>query len=59
MVTRKIFEAYMNEIGTPPDDRKSNGGRIPDRSKYGTWTRRNDPTAFEVSYQEHTRKEKQ
>lgn len=55
-LTRMQYEDYLNEIGTPEDDKKSNGGRIPDRAKYGSWTRRNDWTAFEVGYSEECRK---
>ena len=52
MKTKKDFEEYLNEIGTPEDDKKSNGGRIPDYCKYGTWLRKNDCIAFEVGYSE-------
>ncbi len=53
--TRKDFEAELNQIGTRADECKSNGGRIPEAAKYGTWLRRNDPIAFEVAYNESTR----
>ena len=46
MKTKKEVEEYLNEIGIPEDDKQSNGGRIPDRSLYGSWMRRNDPIAF-------------
>jgi hypothetical protein len=49
------YEKYLNEIGIPEDDKYSNGGRIPDRCKYGTWLRRNDPIAFNVGYFEFMR----
>lgn len=48
MYRKKDYEELLNEIGIPEDDKKSNGGRIPDNSKYGSWIRRNDPIAFEV-----------
>lgn len=51
--TRKHFEIYLNEMSTPYMDLKSNGGRIPDSAKYGTWLRRNDPVAFDVGYNEY------
>ena len=51
-VTRANYEAYLNEIGTPELEKKSNGGRVPDRSKYGSWLRKNDPIAFEVGFRE-------
>ncbi len=50
--TKSNYERYLNEIGTPEDDKKSNGGRIPDYCKYGSWTRKNDPIAFEVGFGE-------
>jgi len=53
-MTRKDFEEYLNELGCPADDLKSNGGRVPDSAGYGTWMRRNDPIAFEVALQEVT-----
>ena len=53
MKTKKQYEIYLNEIGTPEDDKKSNGGRIPDFCKYGSWVRRNDTIAFEVGYNEY------
>lgn len=49
-MTKKEYEEYLNELGTPEDDKKSNGGRIPDTSKYGNWLRRHDPIAFQVGY---------
>jgi hypothetical protein len=48
--TRTAYEAYLNEIGIPEDDKRSNGGRIPDRAKYGTWLRNQDPIAFNAGY---------
>lgn len=53
-MNKKEFEEMLNEIGTPEDDKKSNGGRIPDNSKWGTWMRRNDPIAFNVGYNEES-----
>jgi hypothetical protein len=50
--TKSNYEKYLNEIGTPEDDKKSNGGRIPNHSKYGNWMRKNDPIAFEVGFRE-------
>ena len=46
---------YLNEIGIPEDDKKSNGGRIPDHVKYGEWLQRHDPIAFNVGYSEYSR----
>lgn len=54
-LTRKEYEEYLNEIGTPTDDLKSVGGRVPDTAKYGRWLRRNDPVAFNVGYEEERR----
>ena len=50
--TQKAYQKYLNSIGVPNDDRKSEGGRIPDFAKYGNWLRKNDPIAFCVGYQE-------
>lgn len=50
--SRKDYEEYLNEFDIPEDDKKSNGGRIPDSSKLGTWMRKNDPIAFNVGYHE-------
>lgn len=48
------FVDYLNEMGIPEDDKKSNGGRIPDHAKYGNWLRKNDPIGFEVGYREYS-----
>ncbi len=52
MKSKKQFIEYLNEIGAPEDDLRSNGGRIPDGAKYGNWLKKNDPIAFNVGYQE-------
>ena len=54
-LTRKEYEEYLNEIGTPTDDLESVGGRVPDTAKYGRWLRRNDPVAFNVGYEDEKR----
>ncbi|TVQ92661.1 MAG: hypothetical protein EA393_03175 [Bacteroidetes bacterium] len=46
------YERYLNELGIPEDQKKSNGGHIPDYVKYGTWLRVNDSEKFENDYQE-------
>jgi antirestriction protein len=49
------YEKYLNELGTPRTDHPDHGGRV-SRSmvnKYGTWLRKNDPTAFDVGYNEY------
>lgn len=51
-MTKADYEEYLNELGIPEDDKRSNGGRIPDHCDYGGWLRRNDPIAFEVGYRE-------
>lgn len=44
--TKETIEE-LNELGVPENDKRSNGGLIPDRTtKYGNWLYRNDPTAF-------------
>lgn len=53
--TKKDFENYLNNFEIPENDLKSNGGRIPDNAKYGTWLRKNDPIAFNVGYNEYQR----
>ena len=52
-ITMKKFEEYLNELAVPENDRKSNGGRIPDHALYGTWLRRNDPIAFRCGYYDY------
>lgn len=54
-MTRDAYEQYLNELGAPSDDLKSNGGRVPDTAKYGSWLRRKDLVAFEVGYQDAKR----
>ena len=55
MPTRKDYEEYLNALDTPFDDLKSNGGRISDSARYGSWLRRNDPVAFNVGYEDERR----
>jgi hypothetical protein len=56
-VTKKDYEEYLNDLGDDMGDTnpelKMNGGRMPNRSKYGTWMRANDPIAFNVGFGEH------
>lgn len=52
-ITEKDYEEYLNEIGTPQEDLKSEGGRIPNSAKYGTWTKKNDKIGFNTGYQEY------
>ncbi len=47
---KKEYEEYLNELDIPEDDKRSNGGRIPDHCKYGTWLRRNNPIAFNAGF---------
>lgn len=54
-MTKNDYEEYLNELGIPEADKKSNGGRIPDHVPYGTWLRRNDSIAFEVGYNDYKR----
>ena len=49
------YEDWLNELGVPDKDLESNGGRIPDGDKYGSWLRRNDPIAFRVGYDDWVR----
>ena len=53
--TKRGHEEWLNELEAPEADRRSNGGRIPDFCRYGSWIRRNDPIGFEVSYHERER----
>jgi hypothetical protein len=53
--TKKEYVLWLNELGVPEDDKKSNGGRIPDFCKYGAWLRVHDPIAFNVGYNEWER----
>lgn len=50
--TKAEYEDSINRIPVPFAECKSNGGRIPDHAKYGSWLRRNDPVAFQVGYNE-------
>ena len=50
--TKKQYENYLNEFNVPESEKKSEGGRIPDKSKLGTWLRKNDPIAFMCGYRE-------
>ena len=54
-MTKKEYEEYLNGLCIQEDDKKSNGGRIPDTAKYGAWLRRNDPVAFNVGYEDERR----
>lgn len=55
--TRKEYTEWLNELPVPFEDCRSNGGRIPDNAKLGDWTRRHDPIAFNVGFQEWTREQ--
>lgn len=57
-LTKKEYEEYLNELEPPPGDVKSEGGRIPDGAKYGTWMRKNDPIAFNVGFNDWVRDNK-
>lgn len=46
------YETWLDSLGVPDDDKRSNGGRIPDHARYGFWLRKNDPIAFRVGYNE-------
>lgn len=48
-ITRAQLEEYLNTLDVPAEDRKSEGGRIPDAARFGSWLRRNDPVAFEAA----------
>ena len=50
--TKKNFIKYLNEIGIHEDDKKSNGGRIPDHANYGQWLYKNDTVAFNVGFRD-------
>ncbi len=45
------YERHLNQLGIPEEQKKSNGGIIPDYVKYGTWLRVNDPDVFLRNYQ--------
>ena len=50
--TKKQYENYLNDFNVPESEKKSEGGRIPDKSKLGTWLRKHDPIAFMCGYRE-------
>ena len=57
--TKKEYIEFLNELGPPDDDLKSNGGRIPDSNKeYGKWLYINDTIVFNVGFQEWEREQK-
>ncbi len=47
---KKTYTEYLNQIGIPDEEKKSNGGRIPDSVKYGNWLRKNDSIAFRLGF---------
>jgi hypothetical protein len=55
VVTKKSYEDYLNELGVPEEEKKSNGGRISDNARYGSWLRRNDSVSFHVGLTEYER----
>ena len=55
LATKEAYTEWLNEIGTPNEDLKSEGGRVPDNAKYGNWVRKHDPIAFNVGYREYVR----
>ncbi len=52
--TKRQYQDWLNELEIPRDDLKSEGGRIPDKAKYGDWMRRNDPIAFNVGFRDYS-----
>ena len=50
------YERHLNQLGIPEQEKKSNGGIIPDYVKYGTWLRVNNSEFFEEGYQAWTAK---
>jgi hypothetical protein len=57
MTIANEYEEYLNELGIPSADKRSNGGRIPDHMPYGTWLRRNDSIAFWLGLQDYQPKQ--
>jgi len=53
--TKLNYEIDLNEIEVPENDKKSNGGLIPDYCKYGSWLRKNDTIAFECGFSDWKR----
>jgi hypothetical protein len=53
--TQAEYIEWLNELGVPREDMRSEGGRIPDNAQYGAWIKRNDPVAFNVGFQEWKR----
>lgn len=43
---KRETKELLNWIGIPEDDKKSNGGMISDRAKYGSWLYNNNRIAF-------------
>lgn len=56
-ISRGQYVEYLNEVGIPELDKKSNGGMIADTVKYGNWMRRNRLIEFEVGFNEWSARE--
>jgi hypothetical protein len=54
-ITKTDFERVLNAQGVPDSERKSNGGRLMDKTQYGYWLRHNDLVQFNVLYNDYCR----
>ena len=50
MKTKKEYEKYLNEILTYEANVINGRAKEGRKGTYGTWLRKNDPIAFEVSF---------
>lgn len=53
--TKTDFQYFLNEVGTPENELRSNGGVVPDDSKWGRWLRVRDPIRFNVEFNDWVR----
>ena len=58
-LTKTDYVKYLNDFGDDMGEllpeRKCNGGRMPNKSKYGTWIKTHDTIAFNVGFNEFER----
>lgn len=43
---------YLNDLGTPEEHLRSNGGLVPASAQWGNWMARNNKIGFQVGFQE-------
>lgn len=56
-LSAEAYLEFLNELGVPFEDLRSNGGNIPDDADYGDWIRRHDKVGWNMGYQEYVANE--